>query len=982
MSKNASPSRPSQVESGSYAASLVEGCWLVALAVVPVLYDPHAGVAFQPVKMAVLRALGILASAGLLCHFVPHWRELRSRFSWPLGAALLLLFSSMVSSVFSIVPASSWLGYGQSHQGTISLACAMSLFAGVALLLRTPEQFERFASAALAGSLPVALYAVVQAAGRDPISFNYMDLIGIGSLPGYSSYLAAYQLMVIPLCVWRIAGRDSFARAVPYWILLLLQIAAFLASQKRGAFLAGVAGFGAAAMMIAMLKNKPRMVRAVILSLAGIGVLLIALAGVRKAGVIDDSWPVVGRLASIVPIGGQTGDPFRSTLWKQAPSIVLSQKPFKYPEGSTDRISLLRPILGYGGETLAAVLPQSWSLGNISPNLSEESHFHTNIWDVLYAQGFFGLGAFLVLVSSIFFTVFERLGLVHGRRDRLLFMVWGVLCTLAGGVLLSVISGFGFAGLGAQFGLIAGLITFPLWRMEPLGGSVLGRDGLRAIILIFALVAYLVDIAFSFASAVTFCLFWILAGAATASEDAAETVQKKNSKFAAVFPGVLSGLILVALIHGFVDLRSLERVSVFEVLWNSPITDARSHGLFFFVVILPSWIGTTLLLCEHGADGWKGTAFALFLSAAIAGIYAVLKAWWIVSAGPVGLPVGEMPSQLWFFEFVGLPLIVAAVLAVIAMACGLAISLRQLPLVLVALVPAVFAIWWLSVRIVRAEDSAGWGRTLAGLEFYPQAALAYHRALQLEPGNAAMRIKYAETLLASDPGKGASQAVAVLDAASQEPSRVAASLGALLLQQALDGDDPAMRRAVALRAENALARALVFEPQDEMSWIRREFIARGILGDAESAARFRQAAEQASTGHKPHDWGSYYAEQSHSSPEPALSALYAEHALGYLDRALLEKNNAPEVRYELLLKKAMMHRVFGDQNKEAFEALVEAVKIGEKPWEARSILAEMAAEAGNRREAEVQIDLALKDTPEKAQPGLRKFKESLSALGE
>ncbi len=209
-----------------------------------------------------------------------------------MGAAGLVLLSSIVSSLVSIVPASSWLGYGQFHQGTVSVAAAVSLFVGVAVLLRTPEQFERLVSAALAGSIAVALYAIVQAFGLDPISFNYMQLIGVGSLSGYSSYLAAYQLMVIPLCVWRIAGRGSFARGIPYWILLLLQIAAFLASQKRGAFLAGVAGFGAAAMMFAMLKNKPRIVRAVVLSLAGMGVLLIVLAGGTKG---EESLMIRGR---------------------------------------------------------------------------------------------------------------------------------------------------------------------------------------------------------------------------------------------------------------------------------------------------------------------------------------------------------------------------------------------------------------------------------------------------------------------------------------------------------------------------------------------------------------------------------------------------------------------------------------------------------------------------------------------------------------
>lgn len=978
MSKPAS--RPSQVESGSYAASLVEGCWLVALAVVPVLYDPHAGVAFQPIKMAVLRALGLLAAAGLACHFALYWTEIRSRLSWPLGAALLFLISSIVSSIVSIVPADSWLGYGQFHQGTISLACALSLFAGVALLLRTRGQFERLVSAALAGSIPVVLYAMVQAIGRDPVAFNYTLLVGVGSLPGYSSYLGAYLLMVIPLCVWRLAACRNFVHAIPYWLLIVLQVGAFFASQKRGAFLAGVAGLTAAAMLVAILKNKPRAVRTVVLVLAGIGAVLIALAGARKAGWVGDSLPVIGRLAAIVPLDGDTGDLFRSTLWKQAPALVFAEKPFEYPDGTPDRFSFLRQAFGYGPETLASVLPQYWSLSNFSPTLAEESRFHSNVWELLYAQGFLGLAAFLLLIFSIFHTVFARLGLVHGRRETIFFATWVLLCTLAAGVLPAVVSGSGFAGLGSQIGLAAGLVSFPLWRRKPLWRSGLGHNALKAIILISVFVAYLVDIAFGFSSAVTFFLFWVLAGTAVADE----TAPPGQPLPAAGYPGVLSGLILVALVHGFVDLRSMEPVSTLDVLWNGPLLDVKANGLFFFMVILPSWIGTTLLLCEFeaGAEGWKGKVHSLLLSAAIAGGYAVLKAWWIASAGPVGLPIAEMPAQLRFFEFVGLPLISAAVLAVIVLACGLAVSLRKLPFVLVAVVPALFAIWWLSVRVLRVEDSSGWGRTLAGLEFYPQAALAFDGAVQLDPGNAALRIKYAEVLLAADPDKGLGRAIAALGAAPEEPSRVPASLGTLLLRQAISSDEPEERREIASRAEQALAKAAIFEPQDEVLWVRREFIAREILGDAESAARFHREAEQLSSGHKPGDWVLFYSELSHSSPEPVLRALYAGRAVAYADRALLVGNRAPQSRYELLLNKAMMHRIFGDQNKEAFEALVEAVKLGEKPWEARAILAEMAAEAGNRREAEAQIDLASKEAPEKALPGLRKFRESLSALGE
>ncbi len=223
--------------------------------------------------------------------------------------------------------------------------------------------------------------------------------------------------------------------------------------------------------------------------------------------------------------------------------------------------------------------------------------------------------------------------------------------------------------------------------------------------------------------------------------------------------------------------------------------------------------------------------------------------------------------------------------------------------------------------------------------------------------------------------------MAALEAAPQEPNRIPATLGLLLLRQAVASGDPAERRAIALRAEKALASAAIFEPQDEVLWIRREFIAGQILGDPASASRFADAANQVHSEYNPGERALYYSELSQSSPEPELRALYAGHALGYLDRALLAKNYSSKVRYELLLNKAMMHRVFGDQNKEAFETLVEAVKIGEKPWEARTILSEMAAEAGNRREAEAQIGLALKDAPEKAQPGLRKFRGILVGAG-
>ena len=144
----------------------LEACWLVAILVTPLFFNIHSERVFEPDKIALLRSLAVLMIAVGLVRFVDlrEWRNLsRLRFSnpdaiWhqPFALPILILATVYIlSTLFSINPRISWAGSYQRLQGTYTTLSYLTVFAIMAVTIRSPQQVRRAVSVAIVASIPV-----------------------------------------------------------------------------------------------------------------------------------------------------------------------------------------------------------------------------------------------------------------------------------------------------------------------------------------------------------------------------------------------------------------------------------------------------------------------------------------------------------------------------------------------------------------------------------------------------------------------------------------------------------------------------------------------------------------------------------------------------------------------------------------------------------------------------------------------------------
>ncbi len=997
-----------------FCARLVEACWLVAVGVVPLLYDPHAALGFDPIKLVAIRALGAVAGIAVIVGMVSvrRWPE---RVPLWVGAAGWVAASAMVASVFSIDPGRSFWGSPQFLQGTWSLVCGLALFVGVALVLRTAEQLNRLVVVALTASVPVAAYALIQKAGLDPLGFADTDGAAF-SFGGHPIYLAGYLAMLMPLAVWKVWQCRAEDRMRLVWALVLLaQFSAFLATEKRGPFVALVVGGVVVTCLVAVKLRRWRLVAWG----AGMGVamtvVLLALAVMLRAGFPLESVPVVSRLARIVPIGEGTGDPFRKALWGEAPAMVLGRAALVYPDGTTDGRQAVRAWIGSGPETLQAALAQRWLYLAGGPLLRYESRFHNSFWDTWQSVGLVGLTGAFVFFAALFDSGRRAMGLVRGVRGPWMMLAWGGAGGILGGGALGAASGYGDMGMGVPIGLLAGLVCWVLWAgfRDPAESDriqLTARDGLVAALLA-AVAIHWVDLIFAFQTGETLSIHWVLAGALVACgrrQAGEEPLEHKSESWVTVGcrAGALSGLMLVVVAHAFVNGRFMEPVSWWSVLASSFGGD-RLGGLALLVIV---WLTANILLVRGGGAtvDWRRSALlGGGISLGIGGVVAVVKAFWVTRTGRVpaaDAPVESVVSLAWELGWVSPMVVAVCLVGVLALAV---IGTRVRPLVVVAAGLAMMFIWILGIGPLREGAASASGDFLYRAGRWKQAAAVFDLALTIDPGNVPNRMQRANALMdsaeASDAGSGVvmKSAVATLkDGVRFAPlSSIHRHLGLAYLRWSLVESDPALRRDLAARAVEAYERAVRFEPGSEIVWFDASLADQSIDGNS-SAAREKLERANALTARVtppepnivPAIWGDFYyglANRSHSSE---LQSAYARRAMRYFSRALsesdeiraegkLSEREAARLReddYRTRLTRGLILRRMGDKEGalEEFNRAT-AIKTEADAWEAEGRLAETLAEMGEIQPALQHVARAIAGAPDDSRADLVKLEQYL-----
>ena len=525
-----------------YAEGLMEAAWLAAVVAVPVFFNVYSSRIFEPDKITLLRTLALVILAAwvlkLLDQGGPRWERIQpgeSGFKSILRIPMILPVAALaliyvISTAFSITARVSLLGSYQRLQGTYTTFSYLVVFASIVGNLRRREQVERLITAAILSSLPVSLYGVLQRYQIDPIQWGGDVSVRIAANMGNSIFVAAYLIMVFPLTIYRIVESFSailedrgqlvanFSRSTAYVFIGALQLIALFFTGSRGPWLGWMASAFFTLVLLSLLWRKRWMTLGIV-AVAVLGAGSLVLLNVPN-GPLESvrSLPGVGRLGQLLNAETSTGR-VRALIWKGAAELVMPHKPIEYPDGSQDALNILRPLIGYGPESMYVAYNSFYppELAQLEKRNASPDRSHNETWDALVRTGILGLVVYLALFGSVIYYGLKWLGLVTNQRQRNLF-----LGLYLGGGAISAVGfvlgmGAGFLGVGLPFGMVIGvLIYLILTSVSGVYESPQSEgERLRALVimaLLAAVVAHFVEINFGIAIAATRTYFWTFAG--------------------------------------------------------------------------------------------------------------------------------------------------------------------------------------------------------------------------------------------------------------------------------------------------------------------------------------------------------------------------------------------------------------------------------------------------------------------------------------
>jgi len=528
---------------GRFSEGIMEAAWLAAVIVVPVFFNVYSSRIFEPDKLTLLRSLALVILAAWLVKLIEEggfrwehvksgekgvgFRRLKSILRIPLVSPVLALaIVYLFATIFSVTPYTSLWGSYQRLQGTYTTFAYLVIFSSMVVNLRRRAQVERLIGAVIIASLPVSLYGILQRYEIDPIPWGGDVSQRIASNLGNSIFVAAYMIMVFPLTLIRIVESfeallsekswvaPNFIRATAYVFIAATQLIAIYFSGSRGPWL------GWATSLVFLWLGFSLIWRKRWLTISGVSIALLTGIFLLLLNIPSGPFkelrerPEFGRLGQLLDAESRTGR-VRTLIWSGASDLVQPHKPLEFPDGKKDTLNVIRPLVGYGPESMYVAYNPFYppELTQVEKRNASPDRSHNETWDSLVITGVLGLIVYLALFGSVIYFGLKWLGLVRGARQRNLFLI----LYLGGGFLSSLIfvvwKGIPYLGVALPFGMIVG-VTFYLILVSLFGNLEAPKElaeKLRAYILLgmlAAIVAHFMEINFGIAIAVTRTYFW------------------------------------------------------------------------------------------------------------------------------------------------------------------------------------------------------------------------------------------------------------------------------------------------------------------------------------------------------------------------------------------------------------------------------------------------------------------------------------------
>ncbi len=529
----------------------------MALASVPLYFNPRTERVFEPDKLAWLVWLALLAAWALtvlaLGTPVSVSRAARAvrgvpALTWLVALTVGLLVLATVASPVPVV--SLWGAYRRGH-GLIVQVSYIVLALGLAMSLRLPGAVARLRYALLLPALPVSLYALLQRLGIDSIPWR---IYGTSTLErpfgpmGNPIFLGAYLAMIVPLAMADLLEDQSAARPGPrrrqLFDLAVVGLAtlALLASASRGPLL----GLGIGVVLLALLWSAVTARRRLALA-----IVLLAASAAAALALVGQARPEGHRfLAALSPTSRTAQE--RILVWQALADLAVAE-----PE---------RAWLGYGLQNMAYVVGPHVpdELVRLAPRQTFDSA-HNLIWEWWLAAGILGVVAILLLYGGAFWMGMRCLGLAATTRQRRWLAVLLLGGTTLGGLAVLLLRRPAYLGLGLPMGLLAGLFAYVLIRVfSSRARTSLDRSWLLAGA-VAALAAHLTEQMLGLPTAAAELLFWTILGWLMVAQNLPEA--KPEHTLTAEEAGLVGGMSVAAVAHAPLLLPSLGSSLRLPALW-------------------------------------------------------------------------------------------------------------------------------------------------------------------------------------------------------------------------------------------------------------------------------------------------------------------------------------------------------------------------------------------------------------------------------
>lgn len=523
-----------------YSEGVLEACWLLALILAPLFFDTYSARVFEPDKIALVRSLALVTLAAWVTRTIvlagsrPVFPKASGWWRVPLALPVAVFAGVYVlATVFSLAPEISLFGSYQRMQGMFTTFSYIVLALSVAAHLRTRAQVERIVTTVIVTSLPIALYGLLQRNELDPLPWGGETVDRVTGHMGNAIFLAAYLLMAGLLTLGRLtqgfrsllsqnAGAiENVIKTAVYVFIFVIDAAAIWYTQSRGPQL----GFGIGLFFFLVLIALHYRARWLALGTVGLGAA--AIAGLIALNVASSPLASVCgiqgvdrlcRIAAEVEDKAGTGR-VRILIWTGVVELITPHEPLENPITGADPLNVIRPLIGYGPETLHVAYNRFYppELGTLESRNASPDRSHNETFDALATMGIFGLIAYLALFTSVFYYGLSWLGLIDSPgRGRLFLGLW-----FGGGLVVAAVMvgyfGWPLFGIGLPLGLIVGLTIFlTIFAFRAGSERTANLESWRAIImvsLLSAIVGHFFEIHLGIAIVSTRTQFWIFVAA-------------------------------------------------------------------------------------------------------------------------------------------------------------------------------------------------------------------------------------------------------------------------------------------------------------------------------------------------------------------------------------------------------------------------------------------------------------------------------------